>query len=130
MAASISSASCQTGDRFQQHRRLLHRQFDLLQVPMAFSDCCTERVCQGYPILSVFHRNDLPPPGGDIADLFEIFLVLNGLGFPGGDDLIQQSGHALVEGRVIQVFADDHAADIVLDGFGDGGSVAFQPAEL
>ena len=63
-------------------------------------------------------------------DPLEIFLVFDGLGFAGGDDLIQQCGHLLVEGRVVQVVPDDLAADVVLDGLGDGSPVAFQSAKL
>ncbi len=65
-----------------------------------------------------------------LGDALQIFLVLDGLGLAGRDDLVEQGRHLLVEGRVVQVLLDDLAADVVLDGLGDGVLVALQATEL
>ena len=63
------------------------------------------------------------------GDLFQVFLILDCLGLAGRNDLVQQRRHLLVIGRIVEMLLDDLAADVVLDGLGDGVLVALEAAE-
>ena len=65
-----------------------------------------------------------------MGDALQVFLILDSLRFPGGNDLVQQSGHFLEKGRVVEVFLDDLATDVIFDGLGNRILVPLQATEL
>ena len=82
-----------------------------------------------YSVALAYPRPDPPPLFRQLGDPLQVFLILDCLRFAGGDDLVQQRRHLVVKGRVVQVFLDDLAADVVLDSFSNRILVALQPAK-
>jgi hypothetical protein len=69
-------------------------------------------------------------PLRQFGDAFQVLLILDGLRLPSGNNLVQQRGHLLVVGRVVEVLLDNLFADVVLDGLGNRVLVSLQSPEL
>ena len=62
---------------------------------------------------------------GEFGDFFEIVFVGDRFLFAGSDEFIEESGHFFVVGGVAEAFFDDFTANVIFNGFGNGGVIAF-----
>ena len=61
----------------------------------------------------------------EFGDFFEIVFVGDRFLFAGSDEFIEESGHFFVVGGVAEAFFDDFTANVIFNGFGNGGVIAF-----
>jgi hypothetical protein len=62
---------------------------------------------------------------GEFSDFFEVVFVGDRFSLAGGDEFVEEGGHLFVVGGVAEAFFDDFTANVIFNGFGNGGVIAF-----